>query len=273
MADAIPSSAGECQPGSATFTFYFIGDQNADHVQLVVDGSGSIGLPAGNYEIVEEGTQAHYIITVWDGVTNNLVVLNPTDDPLPTIPADQGTVNIAKFYCDNIDEVVWQSAIVDDFQAVAELPSSEGACAAGPATFTFYLERDGTAEYAQIVVDGAGTIGLPDGVYEVVEEETQSHYEIEVIAGRITTIVVMNPVPDQPTPTATATSVPPTATPTKKPHDHKPTATMVAVKELPKTGNGASEQGGMNGSSALILVAASSLLLAGAWEMRRRRVQ
>ncbi|MGC4190179.1 MAG: hypothetical protein QM589_02970 [Thermomicrobiales bacterium] len=268
-AAAIPSSAGECQPGSATFTFYFIGDQTADHAQLTVDGTGTIGLPAGNYEVVEEGTLARTVITVTDGGVYNMTVSNPTDDPLPTIPADQGTVNIAKFYCSNITDVIWQSDFVDTFQATADIPSTPAECVAG------------TAEYAQIVVDGAGTVGLPDGVYDVVEEETQSRAQIEVIAGRITSVVVSNPMmePTQ-TPTASATAITTstpaataTATATQTPHHHPtkvPATPTVKVAQLPNTGNGSDGSGMGMVPAVLLLTALSGMLLAGAWELRRR---
>ncbi|MGC4192607.1 MAG: hypothetical protein QM589_15810 [Thermomicrobiales bacterium] len=212
-ASAIPSSAGDCTPGSATFTFYFIGDQTADNARLDVDGTGSIGLPAGNYEVVEESTQARTVITVSDGGILNLIVTNPTDEVLPTIPADQGTVNLAKFYCTGITEVVWQAAPVGLIAAAADIPSTPGECTAGTATFTFYLVGDGTAEYAQLTVDGADTIGLPAGEYEIVEEGTQSHTFITVTAGGTLSVVASNPV-IEPTATATATV---TNTPTETP--------------------------------------------------------
>ncbi|MGC4107861.1 MAG: hypothetical protein QM753_16180 [Thermomicrobiales bacterium] len=282
-AAAIPSSAGECQPGSATFTFYFIGDGTDDHAQLVVDGTGSIGLPAGNYEVVEEGTLARTVITVTDGGIYNLVVSNPIDDPLPTIPADQGTVNIAKFYCSNLNDVIWQASPLISIAAVADIPSTPGQCVAGTATFTFYAVGDGNAEYAQIVVNGADTIGLPAGEYEVVEEETQSHAFVFVDEGGILTIVVSNPLVEPTvTPTATVTATPtitttpantatPTATttsaPTKVPATPTPT---VKVASLPNTGNGDRGEG-MNPASLAILVSLSGIMLAGAWELRRRR--
>lgn len=228
-ASAIPSSAGECQPGSATLTFYFIGDGTDDNAQLVIDGTGTIGLPAGNYEVVEEGTLARTVITVTDGEILNMIVINPTDDALPTIPADQGTVNVAKFYCTGITDVVWQAAPVGSIAAAADIPSTPGQCVSGSATFTFYLVGDGTAEYAQLAVDGADTIGLPAGEYEVVEEETQSHTFIVVTAGGTLSVVASNPIVEPTaTATATATSTPTeTPTPTNTPTPSEtPTATL-----------------------------------------------
>jgi len=199
-AAAIPSSAGECQPGSATFTFYFIGDQTADNAQLVVDGTGTIGLPAGEYEVVEEGTQARTVITVADGGILNMIVTNPTDDALPTIPADQGTVNAARFFCTGLTDTVWQASFVGGVGAAADIPSTAGDCEAGSTTFTFYLVGDGTADNAQLSVDGSGTIGLPAGDYEVVDEVTQSHTFITVIAGSTLSLVASSPLAE-PVPT------------------------------------------------------------------------
>src|SRR5690606_12749883 len=76
-----------------------------------------------------------------------------------------------------------------------ELPGAPD-CVSGAATFTFYLVGDGTADYAQIHVNGSGTIGLEPGTYEVVEEETQASFDLEVLDGENTVLIVNNPMPE-----------------------------------------------------------------------------
>ncbi len=134
----------------ATFTVYFIGNGTDANAQITVDGTGTIGLPAGNYEVVEENTQARTVITVSDGGILTLVVSNPADTTVTPTPSDEVTVNIAKSYCIGLTQPVFQSAPVADIAVAAAdgIPATAGDCVAGSATFSFYLAGDGTNEYA-----------------------------------------------------------------------------------------------------------------------------
>jgi len=286
QADAIPSSDGVCSPGPATFTFYFIGDGTDAYAQIDVDNTGTIGLPAGNYEVVEEGTGARTIITVSDGGILTMVVSNPTGSQFTPTPSDEGTVNIAKFYCYGLEETVFQGDYVNDVVSVAEdggIPATAGECFAGYATFTFYRVGDGTDEYAQITVGGSGSIGLPAGDYEVVEEVTGARTFITVYEGSIYTLVVSNPFEFAPTVTpTTAPNVTPTSVPTHQPgpkptHPAKPVVTKVAttatgstVTSLPNTGQGAA---GDNTDTILLFFGAMSVLLAAGAVLRQRRTR
>lgn len=82
--DSTGTSDDTCVPGTATFTFYLVGDGTDAHEQLVVNEVGAIDLPAGDYTVVEEETQAETTITVVGGETSSLVVLNPANNVTPT---------------------------------------------------------------------------------------------------------------------------------------------------------------------------------------------
>lgn len=189
-----------------------------------------------------------------------------------------GTVIVSKFYCDNIDDVIFQAGSTAEVSAAA-IPTSEPACEPGYGLFTFYLVGDGTNQYAQLEVDGSGSIGLPAGEYEVVEEGTLASTFIEVIAGENTTLVVQNPIADvDPSPEPTEEpGVTPPADPgtddgaTAGGHNHgqkdegqkaeSTPATTTTVTTLPSTGAGAAAAGQ---SSSLLLAALAGVLLTGA---------
>lgn len=59
-------------------------------------------------------------------------------------------------------------------------------CVTAGGLFTFYLRDDGSADFEQLLVpesDGLGSLNLTPGVYEVVEENTQTHFEMTVTSG------------------------------------------------------------------------------------------
>ncbi len=189
-AASLPTFDPACEPGAATLTFYLYGDGTDDYWQVDVDGTGSIQLAPGTYEVVEEGTQASATITVYAGDFINLDVLVPAGEYAPG-----ASVNVVKFYCDTVTETEFLSFSGTEYSDREDLATAPD-CVSGPATFTFYLVGDGTAEYAQLAVDGSGTIGLEPGIYEVVEEGTQAHFEFEVFADDNTMLVVNNPMPE-----------------------------------------------------------------------------
>ncbi len=188
---SLPTFEPACEPGAATLTFYLVGDGTADYTQIDVNGTGSIELAPGTYEVVEEGTQASTFITVFAGDFITLDVQIPAGGEV--VPGS--SVNIVKFYCDTVTDVEWLSITAAEYSERDELPGAPD-CVSGAATFTFYLVGDGTADYAQIHVNGSGTIGLEPGTYEVVEEETQASFDLEVLDGENTVLIVNNPMPE-----------------------------------------------------------------------------
>jgi hypothetical protein len=146
-----------------------------------------------------------------------------------------GTVTVQKYYCTYLEETLLVEAI------------DLAACSPGAATFTFYLVGDGTADYQQLVVgaSGSGSINLPVGAYEMVEEGSQTFFNINVVAGENVQLLIGNPasvvVPTVPAPTAvpaqpTAVPVQPTAVPAQPPAAVQPTAAPPV--KLPNTGSG-----------------------------------
>lgn len=247
---ALPTHEPACDPGTATLTFYLIGDETDAHWQVVADPTGSITLAPGNYEVVEEGTQARAFVTVPPGDFINLDVQIPAGGEV--VPGN--SVNIVKFYCDTVTEtefLTYDLADISDRDQLAGAPD----CVSGPATFTFYLVGDGTADYAQIWVDGAGTIGLDPGTYEVVEEETQARFTFEVLDGENTLLVVNNPLSQLP-------SAPEEPVTPEEPGEGE----TGGVTELPSTGSGHADS-----NSTYVLAAAAAALLAGAGAFVLRR--
>ena len=253
--EALPTFEPACEPGSGTFTFYLVGDGTADYWQIEVDGTGSIELAPGTYEVVEEETLASTFITVYPGDFLILDVQNPAGGDV--VPGS--SVNVVKFYCDTVTETEFLSYSGSEYSDRLELPTSPD-CVPGPATFTFYLVGDGTADYAQLEVDGSGTIGLEPGIYEVVEEGSQAHFQFEVFADENTSLIVNNPMPDD-------GEVPGDdgVTPPAKPAD-KDTSTG-GVTKLPSTGSGMSDS---TGALALAAAAVAALSGAGALTLRKK---
>lgn len=240
--------ANECTPGAATFTFYLIGDGTNDFEQLNVGpgGDASITLPVGSYEVVEEGTQTFFEVTVVEGQTTQLLVGNPAADPVPTDPPPTtGTVTVQKYYCTYLDETLLVEAI------------EEAECTPGAATFTFYLIGDGTNDFEQLSVgaNGQGVIELGVGSYEMVEEGSQTVFTVTVLAGENAQLLIANPAVEV-VPTAPA----PTAVPAKP-------APSQPIK-LPNTGAGVSSD---SGTLMLTLTAAAAVVAGAALTVRKTR--
>lgn len=161
-----------------------------------------------------------------------------------------GTVTIQKYYCTYSDETLLVEAI------------DTNECAPGAATFTFYLVGDGTAEYQQLTVgaSGTGSVDLAPGAYEMVEEGTQTFFNLSVVEGQTTNLLIGNPAADvQPTvPPAQPTAVPgqPTAVP----------AQPTAPPQLPNTGSGTGSD-----SIALTLAVIAAGALTGGGILTKRR--
>jgi hypothetical protein len=262
---ALPTFEPACEPGAATLTFYLVGDGTADYTQIDVNGTASLTLAPGTYEVVEEGTQASTFITVFAGDFINLDVQIPAGGEV--VPGS--SVNVVKFYCDTVTETEFLSLTGAEYAERDELPGAPD-CVSGYATFTFYLVGDGTADYAQLAVNGSGTIGLAPGTYEVVEEETQATFTLEVLDGENTMLIVNNPMPDD-------GEVPDGEVPDgdeadkgddKSEDKAKDTAKDKDVTKLPSTGSGATDGTGL---LTIAATAAAAISAAGALSLRKER--
>ncbi len=65
-----------------------MGDGTDDFQQLNVSGAGraSIELPVGEYKVVEEGSQTHFMVNVLAGANVQLLIANPSVEVVPTAP-------------------------------------------------------------------------------------------------------------------------------------------------------------------------------------------
>ena len=252
----LPTEEPACVPGAAVFGFYLYGDDSGDltgQLELDASGSGSIELPAGSYEVVEEGTGASSEIEVLAGDFTTLTVHIPVGDGTGT----GQSVNVSKFYCENVSgtEFLTVGAGEENSEAIDGAPG----CVPGSALFSFYLIGDETDDYAQLEVDGTGTLGLLPGSYEVVEEGAQASFKIEVVEGENTILVVNNPMPDD--------SEAPGPAP-EDPGDDDGDETD-GVSQLPSTGTGAG--GGDSAMLAITAAVASMLAGIGAFVLRREQ--
>lgn len=164
-----------CDPAASTFHFYLIGDGTDEFWTLNVDGTGTIELPEGSYEVWENGYWTQQTVDVVADQDTALTVLNP-GGPLP------GNVTVNKFVCEGQTGVVWN-----------EEPGAD--CVEGSATFVFYLIGDGTDDFWTLDVNGSGTIELPAGTYEVWEDGSWTMSTVEVTENGTTTVNVLNPAP------------------------------------------------------------------------------
>ena len=87
----------------------------------------------------------------------------------------------------NVDLTVVECSSIASHGVISTIPAD---CVSSGGDFTFYLRDDGTADYNRLLIpapDGRGNINLNPGVYEVVEEPTQTHFDLTVTAGETTT--------------------------------------------------------------------------------------
>lgn len=163
-----------------------------------------------------------------------------------------GTVTVLKYYCTYLDETALVEAIEID------------QCSPGAATFTFYLVGDGTNDFKQLNVSGAGrgSIELPVGEYEVVEEGSQTHFMVNVLAGTNVQLLIANPsvevVPTEPAPA-------PTTVPQLTAVTAQPSTTRTQPTRLPNTGSGSDVEPGVVAFAltAAALVAGSGAMILG----------
>ena len=72
------------------------------------------------------------------------------------------------------------------------LDSVPADCETAGGLFTFYLRGDGTNDFDQLLIPetfGEGEIFLAPGTYEVVEENTQTHFDVTVTSGTTSSVI------------------------------------------------------------------------------------
>lgn len=185
-AASLPSGPGSCTPTAGVVTFTFLGGL-PNSSQLMVQNAGSIDLPAGNYDVVDNASGVHSSITLGGGQVVNLMIFGPLVGAPPTVAAGDGTVSIAVVDCTNVKTTTFD---IDTFSAAA----AQVDCTNSSARVTFYMVGDGTADYVQRVFTRSGSISLHPGVYEIVVEETQAHRFITVQSGKVVSMVIMKPL-------------------------------------------------------------------------------
>jgi hypothetical protein len=205
---------------------------------LVVDVDGNFAVDAADYAVASAGC-------------------GPLLAGIPAGGIGEGTVTISKFVCDNIDDVIFQFG-----------GSAGAACSASAGTFTFYLVGDGRNLYTQLWVDGTGSVTVPTGSYEVVEEETQARLYIEVADGGAYSLLSMNPTWSVADPApADGDPAAPVAAAAAAPASTSSGGTVATA--LPSTGSGPAS-GGFE-ASAWMLLSGLSLVAAAGFHLTRRR--
>ena len=157
----------DCTRIATNLDFYLWGDGTDDSWNLSTSATGpvSIDLQVGGYEVVNTST--------WETLGTQL----PSGGATLSIgyaavaPVETGTVNVSAYECTGLDSAGVLNEIGPD-------------CTPTSGDFTFYLWGDGTDDYEYLAVgtSGTGSIVLPVGDYEVVEENTQVHMQITVTA-------------------------------------------------------------------------------------------
>lgn len=232
----------QCAPGSATFTFYLYGDGTDEHWTLTTDanGAGEISLAFGTYDVVAEETQTTFQMSV-GAEPVQLLIGNPPGTTAPEPPAaETGTVTLQRYACSYLDTTLLAEAIEQE------------KCTPLAATFSFYLYGDGTDDFyaAYTGNDGQGSAELPVGTYDMVDELSQTHFDVNVLAGENVVLLVVGPQMMAPVPTEAPS--PDTRAPTK----------------LPRTGAGVTDG---PEAGAVALAGTIALAAVGAAIIRRTR--
>jgi hypothetical protein len=217
----------------------------AESLNLVVDVNGDTVVDAADQAIAAADCAA-ILATIPDGGIGS------------------GTVNIAKFYCDNLDQTAFLFAGTAE-EAAAAVGDADAVCAPGFGLFTFYLVGDGTNLYGQLSVDGANSAAVPTGTYEVVEENTQARLYLEVADGGVYNLVALNPAGFAPAPDG-GTDDGGTAAPASTAKTSATGGTTAAA--LPSTGSGQESAG----TPAWMLMAGAALVSAAGYAISRRQV-
>jgi hypothetical protein len=186
--------------------------------------------------------------------------------PLPPDGLGSGTIAVSAFACANVTAVVF---------SVDGGPTDDAACVPGYGLFTFYLAGDGTNAFAQLEVNGTGSLALPTGAYEVVEESSQARVFIEVVDSGALNLAALIPAGVAPAPGDGGAPAPAAPTGGTGTTGGGTTGTTTSggttVTSLPISGAGA----GAAGSAATVwLLLVGAALAAGAgFQLTRRRAQ
>lgn len=236
----LPGDPGDaCIPGPAQFTFYLVGDGTNSFESLTIDASGlgSISLPVGEYEVIEENSQVVMRVFVEDGATASLVFGFP-GEAQPETPS--GTLIVGTFACTGVE-------------SVSVIGKAGNDCVRTAKSLSFYLVGDSSNGFFAVDTNSAEStvVTLPVGDYEVVDEGTQTHLAVSVTEGT-NGVDIGYPATSAPTAPAPTATVAPAAT--------------SPVTGLPITGSGP------NASMSMLVVSiAGAVLLSSAVGIRLRK--
>lgn len=233
----LPGDPGDtCVTGPGQFTFYLVGDgtNSLESLSVGASGYGSINLPAGEYEVIEENSQVVLHVFVEDGQTTSVVFGFPGETQPEAL---SGTLIVGTFVCTGVD-------------AVSVIGKAGNDCVRTAKTLSFYLVGDGSNAYFAVDTNGADStvITLPIGDYEVVDEGTQTHLAVSVSEGT-NGVDIGYPAAAAPAPTATVAPAAPST-----------------VTGLPETGSGPNANATMT-----VVTVAGAVVLASAFGLRLRK--
>jgi hypothetical protein len=168
----------ECEVGEGvTFTLYSVGEEWVEIDTLVTDESGiiEIELAPGDYALCEDMSEECVEFTIGEGQFTAIVVVNYV--------AQQGQIKVLKYFCEAEDDSV-------EFYLEGEAPNLEN-CDPGDAQF---MVDDGEPFWTE---GGIAVVWADEGTHTLTEVSTEASVELEVVAGEITTVIVLNNLGDE----------------------------------------------------------------------------
>jgi hypothetical protein len=158
-----------------------------------INGSVTVVVhPDGHVTVHDDDLADGLIIVSFDAETNTLVLSNDCEDE---VEADQGTVEVEKFFCDTEGEtrteidVFGPAEPMDGFES-QQAPETDCTVGAG-ITFTIW---QGDTEVTSVTTDadGIAEFMLDPGDYVIEEDMSGATAEFSVAANQVTAIVVVN---------------------------------------------------------------------------------
>lgn len=201
--------ADDCVPFASDLEFYLYGDDTDDSVAVMTSDSGptDVELVAGTYDVYNLGTDTSVVAEIPAGTTA-LSIGYPSggsEEPAP----ETGILNLNTFECESVEEPAVVGAVGED-------------CTRVGAVLSFYLVGDGTDNHISVSSSAEGTVEmeLPIGDYQVVDETTQTTFQVSVtdvpadlnIAYPVGTLPVDPGTPEDPDDPGPITDLPETGT-------------------------------------------------------------
>jgi hypothetical protein len=232
-----------CTVGADVTFEIWMGDTLVDTVVTGADGIVEVTLAAGTYLLVEPESGASAEFTIADGQLTAAIVTN-------FVAAEVGQVKVVKFFCET-----GGTGVTFTIEGIDPPPSLEG-CEPGDASF----ELDGQAF---TTTGGIALLDVAAGTYVLAETDPNvaTSGEFDVVAGEITTIIVVN------YPAAPAVVASPSPSPAAGVLGGTPTPTPRGAvlggaggpAQLPNTASGAPIEGAAVALSLLMLASLGTM--------------